>query len=87
MSLWPRFLVHPVYIRARGVAKVNFAALARIQSCTYIDSDVISMPAGFHRHLVGKTLRPMCFFTVILLKYALSSIIQTFSETNGLNVI
>jgi len=24
---------------------------------TYGDSDVISMPAGFRRHLVGKTLR------------------------------
>jgi len=27
---------------------------------TYGDSDVISMPAGFRRHLVGKTLRSIC---------------------------
>ena len=33
------------------------------------DSDVISMPAGFRRHLVGKTHK--MFFTVIALKYAL----------------
>jgi len=25
--------------------------------CTYGDNDVISMPAGFRRHLVGETLR------------------------------
>ena len=37
---------------------------------TYGDSDVISMPAGFRRHLVGKALINV-FFTVIALKYAL----------------
>jgi len=37
---------------------------------TYGDSDVISMPAGFRRHLVGKLLE-MFFFTVISLKNAL----------------
>jgi len=33
------------------------------------DSDVISTPAGFRRHLVGKTLTNV--FTVISLKYSL----------------
>jgi len=36
---------------------------------TYGDSGVISVPAGFRRHLVGKTLRNV--FTVISLKYEL----------------
>ena len=42
---------------------------------TYGDSDVISMPAGFRRHLVGKTL--INVFTVISLKYALSAVYST----------
>ena len=44
----------------------------RLRSVDFIiqrDSDVISMPAGFRRHLVGKTL--INVFTVIALKYAL----------------
>jgi len=36
---------------------------------TYGDSDVISVPAGVRRHLVGRTLRNV--FTVISPKYAL----------------
>jgi len=36
---------------------------------TWGDCDVISMPAGFRRHLVGKTLRNV--FTVMSLKNAL----------------
>jgi len=36
---------------------------------TYGDSDVISTPARFRRHLVGETL--INVFTVITLKYAL----------------
>jgi len=36
---------------------------------TYSDSDVISIPAGFRRHLVAKTL--INVFLVISLKYAL----------------
>ena len=38
-------------------------------SYTYGDSDVISMLAGFRRHLVGNAL--VNVFTVISLKYAL----------------
>jgi len=34
------------------------------------DSDVISVPAGFRRHLVGKTPVNL-FFTVISMKYVL----------------
>jgi len=44
------------------------------------DSDVVSMPAGFRRHLVGKTL--INVFTVISPKYALLAswwLTQTFS--------
>ena len=40
-----------------------FAAMCRPVTNTYGDSDVISMPAGFRRHLVGKTL--INVFTVI----------------------
>ena len=31
---------------------------------TYGDSDVISMPTGFRRHLVGKTLRNICYCNI-----------------------
>ena len=37
-------------------------------TCRKGDVDVISMPAGFRRHLVGKT--PITVFTVIALKCA-----------------
>ena len=40
-------------------------------SYTQGDSDVVSLPAGFRRHLVGKTLIKCIFFTVISPKYAL----------------
>jgi len=48
--------------------------------CTYGDSDVISMPVGFRRHLVGKTLRNVfhCNIAKIRLVGKLV-IIQTFS--------
>jgi len=53
------------------------------------DSDVISMPAGFRRHLEGKT--PINLFTVISLKCAPSVgkivIIHAFSSANGSNII
>ena len=29
----------------------------------------ISMPAGFRRHLVGKTLRNVCYSTVTLVRF------------------
>ena len=47
-------------------------AKVRLSVClsdTQGDSDVISVPAGFRRHLVGKTL--VNVFTVISMKYAL----------------
>jgi len=48
---------------------------------TYGDSDVISMPAGFRRHLVGKTLRNVFFHCDIAEKRFVGKlvIIQTFS--------
>ena len=33
-----------------------FSVIANMAVNTYSDSDVISKPAGFRRHLVGKTL-------------------------------
>jgi len=65
------------------ILKVSRAAatLASLHCCyTQGDSDVISMPAGFRRHLVGKTL--INVFTVILLKIRFVGelvIVQTFS--------
>jgi len=35
------------------------------------DSDVISMPAGFHRHLVGKTLINVFHCDITEIGYAL----------------
>ena len=43
---------------------------AAFKTYTQGDSDVISMPAGFRRHLVGKTLKNV-FHCDIALKYAL----------------
>jgi len=48
---------------------VKILAYAISRPYTKGDSDVISMPAGFRRHLVGKTF--INIFTVIALKYAL----------------
>ena len=55
---------------------------------TYGDGDVISMPAGFRRHLVGKT--PINVFTVISAEMRFIGkivIIPAFSQTNGSNII
>jgi len=55
---------------------------------TWDDSDVIPVPAGFRRHLVGKTLIIVfhCDITEIRFVGKLV-IIQTFSYTNGSNVM
>ena len=47
---WPLVYLLPVVLSRVGRNKY-----------TYGDSDVISMPAGFRRHLVGKTLRNICY--------------------------
>jgi len=52
------------------------------------DSDVISVPAGFRRHLVGKT--PSSVFHCDLAEIRFVGklvIIQIFSQTNGSNAI
>jgi len=55
---------------------------------TYGDSDVISTPAGFHRHLVGKTLENVFHCDSAEIRFVGKIvIIQTVSSTNGLNVI
>jgi len=47
---------------------------------TYGDSDVISMPAGFRRHLVGKTLRNVFHCDVAEIRFVGKLVaIQTFS--------
>jgi len=47
---------------------------------TYGDNDVISMPAGFRRHLVGKTLIYKCFPSDIAeIRFVGKLQIQTFS--------
>ena len=52
------------------------------------DSDVISMPAGFRRHLVGKTLINVFHCDIAETRYVGKLVItQTFSQTNGSNVI
>ena len=55
-------LAHPGSPGQRAVKRV-------CKAYTQGDSGVISMPAGFCRHVVGKTL--INVFTVIVLKYAL----------------
>ena len=55
---------------------------------THGDGNVISMPAGFRRHLVGKTLRNSIHCDIAETRFAGKLvIIQTFSYTNGSNVI
>ena len=52
------------------------------------DSDVISMPAGFHHHLAGKKLRNNFYCDIAEICYVgRLVIIQTFSQTNGSNAI
>jgi len=53
------------------------------------DSDVIAVPAGFHCHLVGKTLVIVfqCDIDEIYFVGKLVIIIQTFSQTNGSDAI
>jgi len=52
------------------------------------DSGVISMPAGFRRHLAGKTLINVFHCDVAEIRFVGELvIIQTVSQTNGLNVI
>jgi len=53
------------------------------------DSDVISMPVGFRRHLVGKTLINVFFHYDIAEMRSVGKLVikQTFSLTNGSNVI
>jgi len=52
------------------------------------DSDVISMPAGFRRHLVGKTLINAVHCDIAEVRFVGELvIIRTFSQTNGLNAI
>jgi len=47
---------------------------------TWGDSDVISMPAGFRRHLVGKTLRNVFHCDIAKIRFVGQIlIIQTFS--------
>jgi len=47
---------------------------------TYGDSDVISMPVGFRRHLVGKTLINVFHYDVAEIRFVGKLvIIQTFS--------
>jgi len=44
------------------------------------DSDVISMPAGFRRHLVGKTLRNVFHCDIAKIRFVGTLVImQTFS--------
>jgi len=46
---------------------------------TWGDSDVISMPVGFRRHLVGKTLRNVCHCDIAEIRFVGKLvIIQTF---------
>jgi len=52
------------------------------------DSDVISTPAGFRRHLVGKTLINVFHRGITEIRFVGKlMIIRTFSQTNGLNVV
>ena len=47
---------------------------------TYGDSDVISIPAGFRRHLVGKTLRNVFHCDIADIRFVGKLVtIQTFS--------
>ena len=47
---------------------------------TYGDSDVISIPAGFRRHLVGKTLRNVFYCDIAEIRFIGKLVtIQTFS--------
>jgi len=46
------------------------------------------MPAGFRRHLVGKTLINVFHCDIAEIRFVGELvIIQTFSQTNGLNVV
>jgi len=46
------------------------------------------MPAGFRRHLVGKTLRNVFRFDITEIRFVGKlMIMRTFSQTNGLNVV
>jgi len=52
------------------------------------DSDVIAVPAGFRRHLVGGTLRSVYHCDIAEMRFVGKLVIvQTFSETNGSSVI
>jgi len=56
--------------------------------CTQGDSDIISMPAGFRCHLVGKTLVNVFHCDIAETRFVGKLVIKhTFSQTNGLNVI
>jgi len=55
---------------------------------THGDSDVIAVPAGFRRHLVGGTLRSVYHCDIAEMRFVGKLVIvQTFSETNGSSVI
>ena len=54
------------------------------------DSDVISVPVGFRRHLVGKTLINDFHGDITEIRFVgklMIGLIRTFLITNGLNVI
>jgi len=52
------------------------------------DSDVISVPAGFRRHLVGKSLRNVFHCDIAEMRFhGKLVIVRTFSKTNRSNAV
>jgi len=55
---------------------------------THGDSDVISMPASYRRHLMGKTVNNVCHCDLAEIRFVGKLMItRTFLLTNGLNFI
>ena len=79
---------------ANCIGALFFAQIRIVARCetvdayAYGDSDVISMPAGFRRHLVGKTPIKCFHCDIAEIRFVGEVvIIQTFSQTDGWNII
>jgi len=57
-ELWPQESCTKITVKfGHMVIEICEATINTTDSQTHTDSDIILMPAGFHRHLEGKTLR------------------------------